>query len=444
MERYPAFVPLCERHVIRSRRKCGEAEILITEMTVAYALFRETFRTRVTLDRQSGRILVHAIEGPLRQLETRWTFQPRQDGSCDVGFYLSYELASRTLALLMGAVFDAAFARFVEAFERRADIVYGRRSLARPRPAAGCDRSPIPHPQDRGLVDQMRRSARPHAGCGWPSRSNRRSKGEQMRGNLRAQSSAASGRVALRRAREPGRADPRLLEFAALPFRSTEIRVPSYLQAHLLVGLHSPQSGPAVRASMAGEPDFWGNYTRLSDAALAEMGASLPGRTLQVACVYGDLTNQLTARVVDGDGSLDIVDVLPIQLSNLRQKLPRRVPVRLLAMDAAHLNLPDVRYDRALVFFLLHEQPEHYRVRTLSELCRVVKPGGKIVVVDYALPRWWHPLRYIWRPLLASLEPFALDLWRDEIAKGLPREGVSKLRKQSFFGGLYQMVVITR
>jgi coenzyme Q-binding protein COQ10 len=135
MERYPSFVPLCEGHVIRSRRSRGELEILITEMTVAYALFRETFRTRVTLDRQSGRILVHAIDGPLRQLETRWTFQPRQDGSCDVGFYLSYELASRTLALLMGAVFDAAFARFVEAFERRADIVYGRRSPARARPA---------------------------------------------------------------------------------------------------------------------------------------------------------------------------------------------------------------------------------------------------------------------------------------------------------------------
>jgi len=135
MERYPAFVPLCERHVIRSRRRRGELEILITEMTVAYALFHETFRTRVTLDRQSGRILVHAIEGPLGQLETRWTFQSRQDDSCDVGFYLSYELASRTLALLMGAVFDAAFARFVEAFERRADIVYGRPSPSRLRPA---------------------------------------------------------------------------------------------------------------------------------------------------------------------------------------------------------------------------------------------------------------------------------------------------------------------
>jgi SAM-dependent methyltransferase len=53
-------------------------------------------------------------------------------------------------------------------------------------------------------------------------------------------------------------------------------------------------------------------------------------------------------------------------------------------------------YDRALIFFLLHEQPSQYRERTLSELFRVVKPGGKIIVVDYDLPRWWQPIRYIW------------------------------------------------
>jgi coenzyme Q-binding protein COQ10 len=134
VERYPAFVPLCERHVIRSRTKCGETEVLMTDMTVAYKIFRETFRSRVTLDRASGQIVVQAVDGPLRELETRWAFRAREDDSCEVGFYLSYELASRTLALLMGAVFDAAFARFVEAFQRRADIVYGRRVVAAVRP----------------------------------------------------------------------------------------------------------------------------------------------------------------------------------------------------------------------------------------------------------------------------------------------------------------------
>jgi ubiquinone/menaquinone biosynthesis C-methylase UbiE len=189
---------------------------------------------------------------------------------------------------------------------------------------------------------------------------------------------------------------------------------------------------------------LWGNYARLRDAALSEFGEVLSGRTLQVACAYGDLTGKLSAHVGAGGGSIDVVDVLPIQLTNLRKKLPSGAPVRCLRMDSADLNLADASYDRALLFFLLHEQPQGHRERTLSEVLRVVRPGGKIVIVDYALPRWWNPLRYLWRPLLALLEPFALDLWRDEIvgfAPAMPRTG---WRKQSFFGGLYQKITLTR
>src|SRR5262249_20211662 len=135
VERYPEFVPLCVRHAIQAPATRAETEILMTDMTVACGFYRESFTSRVTLDRAGGCILVESTDGPLRQLRTRWTFQSRSDGSCDVGFHLHYELASRTLALLMGAVFDAAFGRFVQAFERRADIVYGHqhaRSLPSP------------------------------------------------------------------------------------------------------------------------------------------------------------------------------------------------------------------------------------------------------------------------------------------------------------------------
>ena len=72
----------------------------------------------------------------------------------------------------------------------------------------------------------------------------------------------------------------------------------------------------------------------------------------------------------------------------------------------------------------------------------MVKPGGKIVVVDYACPRWWNPLRYLWGPVLALLEPFALDLWRSELAAWLPQSCRKTLRKRSFFGGLYQQLAI--
>jgi ubiquinone/menaquinone biosynthesis C-methylase UbiE len=219
--------------------------------------------------------------------------------------------------------------------------------------------------------------------------------------------------------------------------------VPHYLSAHYWWAYVHPNAVRVFERQWLVNLILWGNYRRLCDATLAELDEDLSGSTLQVACVYGDLTARLSDNVAAKRGNLDVVDVLPVQLHNLRRKLPPDAPIRLLAMDSTRLEIADARYDRALVFFLLHEQPRHYRERTLSELMRVVRPGGKIVIVDYALPRWWHPLRYLWRPLLARLEPFALDMWRDEILAWLPA-GTGIMRKQSFFGGLYQQVVITR
>ena len=123
----------------------------------------------------------------------------------------------------------------------------------------------------------------------------------------------------------------------------------------------------------------------------------------------------------------------------------RSAPVRGLVQNAAALNFPDGRYDRAILFFLLHEQPEEWRRKTLSEAFRVVRPGGRIVIVDYARPKWWNPFRYILPPALALLEPFALDLWRSELQSFLrPSTTLRSLTRQSVFGGLYQAVVIER
>lgn len=119
-------------------------------------------------------------------------------------------------------------------------------------------------------------------------------------------------------------------------------------------------------------------------------------------------------------------------------------PARLLKMDYANLKLSDACYDRTLVFFLLHEQPRSWREKTLREVLRVVKPGGKIVIVDYAQTRWWHPLRYLLPVLLARLEPFALDLWREDVASWLPQASSQTLRRRRFLGGLYQMVTCWR
>ena len=125
VEAYPRFVPLCQKLVVRSRREEGGKEILIATMTVAYKVFHESFTTRVTLDRANFSIHAEYLEGPFSHLENTWRFEPHGRGDCLVRFTIDYEFRSRSLGMLLGAVFDKAFRKFSAAFEARADAVYG-------------------------------------------------------------------------------------------------------------------------------------------------------------------------------------------------------------------------------------------------------------------------------------------------------------------------------
>jgi coenzyme Q-binding protein COQ10 len=125
VERYPEFVPFCERLDVRGRRKEGEREVLVADMTVGYRLLRETFTSKVTLDRDAREIRADYLDGPFRSMENSWSFLPLPGGS-EISFCIQYEFRSRTLAMLMGAVFDRAFRAFAHAFESRADQVYGK------------------------------------------------------------------------------------------------------------------------------------------------------------------------------------------------------------------------------------------------------------------------------------------------------------------------------
>ena len=126
VERYPEFVPFCEMLQVRGRRREGDKEVLVADMTVGYKLVRETFTSKVTLDRDAFEIRADYLDGPFRALENSWSFTPLPESGCTISFCIQYEFRSRTLAVLMGAMFDRVFRTFADAFEARADEIYGK------------------------------------------------------------------------------------------------------------------------------------------------------------------------------------------------------------------------------------------------------------------------------------------------------------------------------
>lgn len=129
VERYPEFLPLCQKLMVRSRKERDGKTLLIADMTVAYKMIRETFASQVLLKPGDREIDVKYVDGPFRYLENRWSFLDAPEG-CEVRFFIDYEFRSRTLGILMGSMFDYAFRRFATAFEERAAKVYPRPAVS--------------------------------------------------------------------------------------------------------------------------------------------------------------------------------------------------------------------------------------------------------------------------------------------------------------------------
>ena len=232
-------------------------------------------------------------------------------------------------------------------------------------------------------------------------------------------------------------------ESASLSVPAT-VPVPDYLEKTYWWAYVHPNAVRVFERQWLVNLILWGNFAKLRDAALQELGAIVNGKVLQVACVYGNFTEYLVKRL-GPQGHLDVIDVAPVQIQNLHAKLKDARQVTVQRQDSNNLQFEDASRDAVVLFFLLHEQPADVRKKSIAEALRVTKPGGKIIFVDYHRPVEINPFRYIMVPILTMLEPFAMDIWRNQITDWLPA-GVKPagVEKKTYFGGLYQKVVITR
>jgi len=219
--------------------------------------------------------------------------------------------------------------------------------------------------------------------------------------------------------------------------------IPDYLEERYWWAYLHPKSVRFFEQQWVINSILWGQYARLRDSTLDELGTEIHGRSLQVACVYGNLTPELADRH-EPNARLDVVDVAPIQLKHLWRKVSKRSNIILDCQDASKLSFEDQTFDQVLMFFLLHELPMDVRKKAIQEMLRVAKPGGKIIIMDYHRPVWQHPHRYLMQPILRTLEPFAMDLWNNEIADWIEGENQPReISKTTYFGGLYQKVVMS-
>jgi ubiquinone/menaquinone biosynthesis C-methylase UbiE len=219
--------------------------------------------------------------------------------------------------------------------------------------------------------------------------------------------------------------------------------IPDYLQDTYWWAYLHPKSFWFFEREWVVNLILWGNMKKLTNAVLDDLDLQANSNVLQVACVYGDFSNRLATHLGKSQSKLSVVDVAPIQITNIKKKLAAHDNVSVHHQDSTSMLFPNGSYDETVVFFLLHEQPEHARRKTVAEAIRVTRPGGRVVFVDYHGPKRSNPMRYVMKPILSTLEPYAMDLWREELPAYFPEHIEPKQVSSNFyFGGLYQKIVI--
>ncbi len=119
VEAYPQFLPWCTATRIKRR----EGDTIYADMVIGFKVFREKFTTRAVFN-APNKIDVTYLDGPFKYLQSHWVFEPDGEGGCEVDFHIDFEFRSIMLQKLIGKVFDEAVHRMVDAFQRRAEVLY--------------------------------------------------------------------------------------------------------------------------------------------------------------------------------------------------------------------------------------------------------------------------------------------------------------------------------
>lgn len=164
---------------------------------------------------------------------------------------------------------------------------------------------------------------------------------------------------------------------------------------------------------------LFGQYDKLLQKTLAQAESKPAAKILQLTCVYGKLTPALLSST---GNEVHLCDAATGQLRLARRKT-RHVAehCHLARMNAECLGYRNDAFDQVIVFFLFHEMPAVARHNTYAEIARVVRPGGSVLITEYAATprRHWLYRLAPFRWLICRLEPFLAEFWQEDVAAKL-------------------------
>ncbi len=149
-----------------------------------------------------------------------------------------------------------------------------------------------------------------------------------------------------------------------------------------------------------------------------------PLRVLDVACGTGRTLSQLAKALPDSQ--LFGVDLSPYYLEAARERLAGVEGVSLVSENAEKLPYRDGYFDIVTSTYLFHELPRKARRQVLSEMNRVLRPGGLIVVEDSAQLEEATDLTPFFEGFATQMhEPFYRDYLRDDLGALVSSSGFS-------------------
>jgi coenzyme Q-binding protein COQ10 len=123
IEQYPTFIPYCMDAKIHEKNETDDFVNIIADLTIGKGLFKDTYKSDVKFNKKNNSIYVTNIDGPLKYLDNKWTFEDHTRGT-KIYFDVDFEIKNKFLNVLMKTSFQYGLDKIADAFQDRANQLF--------------------------------------------------------------------------------------------------------------------------------------------------------------------------------------------------------------------------------------------------------------------------------------------------------------------------------